>query len=123
VQGVPGVNYSGGQTSNNVFNTFTGATTTDPHGGIAPFTTFSIDMSYKLPTPELPVIKYVLFDLNAQNIFNRTYWQYYYKQVSPAACSVTATNPTGNPYGCGKEFADGIPGQPASVFFTVTARF
>jgi iron complex outermembrane receptor protein len=106
-----------------VFNTFTGATTTDPHGGIAPFTTFSIDMSYKLPTPELPVIKYVLFDLNAQNIFNRTYWQYYYKQVSPAACSVTATNPTGNPYGCGKEFADGIPGQPASVFFTVTARF
>jgi hypothetical protein len=28
-----------------------------------------------------------------------------------------------NNYGCTPEYADAIPGQPFSVFFTVTARF
>jgi iron complex outermembrane receptor protein len=63
-------------------------------------------------------MKSVTFDLNIQNLFNEHYYQYYYKQISPSACP-------GNlgPYGCTPEFADAIPGQPFSVFFTVTARF
>ena len=123
VQGVPGIDYSGGPKSNNVFDTFTGATTTDKNGGISPFAIFNLDMNYKLPTPNLPVMKSVTFDLNIQNLFDQHYFQYYYKQVSPSSCAKTATNPTGNPYGCTPQFADGIPGQPFSVFFTVTARF
>jgi iron complex outermembrane receptor protein len=120
IKNVPGVDYTD---KNNVFDTFTGATTTDPHGGISPFAIFNLDLNYKLPTPHIPTVKYVLFDLNIQNLFNQSYFQYYYKQVSPASCKVTASNPTGNPYGCTPQFADGIPGQPFSVFFTVTARF
>ena len=123
IQGVSGVDYSGGPRSNNVFDTFTGATTTDPHGGIAPFAVFDLDMAYTLPTPELPAVKKVTFDVNIQNLFDQRYYQYYYKQVSPSACSVTPTNPTANPYGCTPQFADAIPGEPFSIFFTVTARF
>jgi iron complex outermembrane receptor protein len=123
VQGVQGVDYSGGPTSNNVFDTFTGATTTDAHGGINPFTTFSLDATYVMPTPTLPVLKKVTFNVNIQNLFDQRYFQYFYKQVSPSSCAVTKTDPTGNPYGCTQEFADGIPGQPFSVFFSVTARF
>ena len=129
IPGVAGVDYSGGLHSNNVFNTFTGATTTDPNGGISPFAVFNLDASYTLPTPYMPVLKKITFDANVQNIFDERYFQYFYKQVSPQACPVTAPlsqggkNPTGNPYGCGAEFADGIPGQPFGVYFTVTARF
>ena len=117
---VKGVDYS---SRNNVFDTFTGATTTDPRGGISPFAVFNLDMAYTLPTPELPAIKKVTFDLNIQNLFDQRYFQYFYKQVSPGKCTVTASNPTGNPYGCSPQFADGIPGEPFSVFLTVTARF
>ena len=89
--------------------------------------TFNIDMNYKLPTPQLPVVKYITFDLNAVNIFNRTFYQYFYKQISPANCGTFASGPfvglQKNNYSCTPEFADAIPGQPASVFFTVTARF
>ena len=85
IQGVSGVDYSGGPRSNNVFDTFTGATTTDPHGGISPFAVFNLDMSYTLPTPELPALKKVTFDINIQNLFDQRYYQYYYKQVSPSA--------------------------------------
>jgi iron complex outermembrane recepter protein len=123
IQGVQGVDYSGGPKSNNVFDTFTGATVTDQHGGIAPFATFSLDANYTLPTPTLPVLKSLNFDVNIQNLFDQRYYQYYYKQISPSSCGVTKTNPTGNPYGCTPEFADGIPGEPFSVFFTVKARF
>ena len=124
VQGVKGVDYSGGPKSDNVFDTFTGATTTDRHGGgISPFAIFNLDMNYKLPTPQLPVMKSITFDLNIQNLFDQRFFQYFYKQVTPSSCTVTATNPTGNPYGCTPQFADAIPGQPFSVFFTVTARF
>jgi iron complex outermembrane receptor protein len=102
----------------------TGATTYDPHGGISPFAVFSLDASYSLPTPQLPVLKKVTFDLNIQNLFDEKYFQYFYKQISPAAkCPVTVNNPTGSIYGCGPSFTDGIPGQPFTVFFTVTARF
>ena len=123
VPGVPGVDYSGGLHSNNVFDTFTGATTTDPHGGISPFAVFNLDLNYTVPTPELPAVKKITFDLNIQNLFDQRYFQYFYKQISPASCSKTPSNPTGNPYGCTPQFADGIPGEPFSVFFTVTARF
>jgi len=134
VYGVPGVNgvcyydscipgKAPGSGQLNVFNTFTGATTYDPHGGISPNTIFNLDVSYTMPTPQLPLLKNVTFDLNVQNLFDTHYWQYYYKQVSPASCKVTATNPTGNNYGCTPVFADGIPGMPAGVFFTVKARF
>ena len=123
VAGVPGVDYSGGLHSTNVFDTFTGATTTDPGGGISPFVVFNLDMNYTIPTPDLPAVKKITFDLNIQNLFDQKYFQYFYKQISPASCSKTTTNPTGNPYGCTPQFADGIPGEPFSVFFTVTARF
>jgi iron complex outermembrane receptor protein len=123
VQGVTGVDYSGGPRSNGVFDTFTGATTTDPHGGINPFVTVNLDMNYTMPTPQLGFLKKVTFDLNIQNLFNQTYYQYFYKQVSPQVCPKSKIDPTGNPYGCAPQFSDAIPGQPFSVFFTVTARF
>jgi iron complex outermembrane receptor protein len=109
------------------YNQVTGATTYDPNGGIAPFVTFNLDMNYKLPTPQLPALKSVTFDLNIQNLFDQRYWQYYYKQIPPANCGTIKSGPfTGlaaNNYSCTPQFADGIPGQPFSVFFTVTARF
>ncbi len=123
VQGVQGVDYSGGPKSDNVFDTFTGATTTDPNGGISPYVVFNLDANYTLPTPTLPVLKQLDFDVNIQNLFDQRYYQYYYKQVTPSSCGITKTDPTGNGYGCTPEFADGIPGQPFSVFFTVKARF
>ncbi len=124
VAGVPGVDYSGGLHSTNVYNTFTGATTTDVHGGgISPFAIFNLDVNYKLPTPHLPVMKSITFDLNIQNLFDQRYFQYFYKQVSPVSCPVSAKDPTGNPYGCTPQFSDDIPGEPFAAFFTVTARF
>ena len=97
IPGVPGVDYSGGLHSNSVFDTFTGATTYDPHGGISPFTTFSLDAAYTLPTPYLPLLKKVTFDANVQNIFDQHYFQYFYKQVSPPA-SVATRNVTDQPW-------------------------
>jgi iron complex outermembrane receptor protein len=124
IAGVKGVDYSGGLHSDAVFDTFTGATTTQRNGGgINPFVVFNLDANYSLPTPQLGVIKKITFDLNVQNLFNEFYYQYFYRQVSPSSCSVTAKNPTGNPYGCTPQFSDAIPGEPFSVFFTVTARF
>jgi iron complex outermembrane receptor protein len=105
----------------------TGATVYDPHGGIAPFTVFSLDLNYKLPMPEPGFVKSVTFDLNVQNLFDARYFQYFYKQVSPGSCGTIKSGPfTGllaNNYACSPEFGDAIPGQPFSVFFTVTARF
>ncbi len=100
------------------YSQLSGATVYDPNGGINPFVVFSLDASYKLPTPQLPVMKSVTFDLNIQNLFDEHYYQYYYKQISPSNCPGSL-----GPYGCTPEFADAIPGQPFSVFFTVTARF
>ncbi len=128
VPNVPGVNYTD---KNNVFDTFTGATTTDPNGGISPFAVFNLDAAYTLPTPYLPLLKKVTFDMNIQNLFDQRYFQYFYKQISPANCGTIKTGPLAglpaNNYSCGPNndtgFADGIPGQPFSVFFTVTARF
>jgi iron complex outermembrane receptor protein len=124
IAGVKGVDYSGGLHSDSVFDTFTGATTTDKNGGgISPFVVFNLDANYTMPTPQLGFMKKVTFDLNVQNLFNEVYNQYFYKQVSPVSCPKSAKDPTGNSYGCTPQFSDAIPGQPFSVFFTVTARF
>ncbi len=107
----------------------TGATTYDPHGGIEPFVIFGLDARYQLPTPQLPAVKSVTFDLNAQNLFDKFYWQYFYRQISPAQCGhfPVGSGPFGglprSSYSCTPQFADGIPGQPFSVFVTITARF
>jgi iron complex outermembrane recepter protein len=131
--GCPGAAPAGGNTSGSGcaaytrYNQLTGATTYDSHGGISPFAIFNIDINYKLPTPELPVVKYITFDLNGINIFNESYFQYFYKQISPGNCGTFTSGPfkgmAKNNYSCSPSFADAIPGQPASVFFTVTARF
>jgi iron complex outermembrane receptor protein len=130
VPGLQGVNYStlpnGQPGPNNTQAAFlTGATVYNPNGGIAPFATFSLDANYTLPTPYMPILKKVTFDLNVQNIFDQRFFQYFYQQISPAAsCPVTKSNPTGSIYGCGPaNLTDGIPGEPFTVLFTVTARF
>ena len=110
------------------YNQVTGATVTNTNGGgISPFAIFNVDLNYVLPTPYLPVLKKVTFDLNIQNLFNQRYFQYFYSQISPANCGTIKTGPlagaAANPYSCSPQFQDGIPGQPFSVFFTVTARF
>jgi iron complex outermembrane receptor protein len=129
--GCPGTGGTGTCQAYTRYNQITGATTTDPNGGISPFAIFNLDANYTLPTPYLPVLKKVTFDLNVQNLFDQHYFQYFYKQVSPANCGVFTSGPfiglAKNNYSCGPNndtgFADAIPGQPFSVFFTVTARF
>ena len=105
------------------FSQLSGDTVYDPNGGIKPSFLTNLDINYTLPTPFLPALKRLKFDLNVQNLFNHFYYQYFYKQVSPGACKATPMNPTASNYGCSLNFADGIPGQPLSVFFTVSARF
>ncbi len=109
------------------YNQITGSTVYDPNGGYNPFAVFSLDVNYKLPTPQLGYVKSVTFDLNIQNLFDERFFQYFYRQTSPNACGTIKTGPfaglTANNYSCTPAFADGIPGQPFSAFFTVTARF
>ena len=117
------------------YNQVTGATVTDTKGGgISPFAVFNLDINYVLPTPQLPVLKKITFDLNIQNLFDQQYFQYYYSQISPSQCGnfgpgspfynpITKVGLAKNNYSCSAQFQDGIPGQPFSVFFTVTARF
>jgi iron complex outermembrane receptor protein len=117
------------------FNAVSGATVTDtnPNDGISPYVLFNLDINYTLPTPGLPFLKKLKFDLNLQNLFNHMYFQYFYHQESPANCSNAGNNgtvPSGiykgtplTPYSCTPEFADGIPGEPFAAIFTVSARF
>ncbi len=105
------------------FAQLSGATVYDPHGGNNPYWVTNLDVNYTLPTPMLPVLKNVKFDLNVQNLFNDHYAQYLFKQVSPSACSATASNPVASQYNCTPSFSDEIPGQPLSIFFTATAHF
>jgi outer membrane protein OmpA-like peptidoglycan-associated protein len=99
----------------------------DPNGGIKPFTIFNLDLNYTLPTPELRFISRLKFDLNIQNLFNRFYYQYFYRQISPTSCGTFTSGPfkgqSISNYGCTPEFSDGLPGEPFNVTFTVTARF
>jgi iron complex outermembrane receptor protein len=88
-----------------------GDTVTDPNHMNHAFTVYNLLLSYTLPTPTLPT-KNVKFDLNIQNLFDEKYWQYYYSQIPPV---------NGEYYGSAYE--DGLPGEPFSVTFTVTAKF
>ena len=112
------------------YNALAGSTTYDPHGGISPFAIFNLDLNYKLPVRNAGPLKTVSFDLNVLNIFNTHYFQYFYRQVSPAACGTfPSTAKPGfagqavNNYTCTPQFQDGLPGEPAAITFTVTARF
>jgi iron complex outermembrane receptor protein len=117
------------------YSATSGDTTYDPNGGINAFETFNLDLNYKLPTPQLPLLKSITFDTNIQNLFDRRYFAYFYKQISPNACGSFTSGPfdvinpqtgaiyTKSNYGCTPQFSDGLSGQPFSVFFTVTARF
>jgi iron complex outermembrane receptor protein len=109
------------------YNQVTGSTVYDPHGGISPFAVFSLDLSYKLPTPQLHYVKNLTFDLNIQNLFDQRYFQYFYKQMSPGSCGTIKSGPfaglAANSYSCSPSFGDALPGQPFGAFFTVTARF
>jgi iron complex outermembrane receptor protein len=110
------------------YNQVTGATVTNTNGGgISPFAIFNLDLNYTLPTPYLPVLKKITFDLNVQNLFDQHYFQYFYSQISPNNCGTFTSGPfkglAKNNYSCSAQFEDGIPGQPFSAFFTVTARF
>ena len=74
-------------------------------------------------------MKKITFDANVQNIFDQHYFQYFYKQISPSSCNPPTfqsgpfVGQTKNNYSCSPEYADGIPGQPFGVYFSVTARF
>jgi iron complex outermembrane receptor protein len=106
-----------------------GATTTNPNNRLGAFAVFNLLLSYTTPTPELPMVKHLKFDLNIQNLFDQHYYQYFYNQVTPASCPPTTFSGTGggvlpqSAYSCVPSFNDGLPGEPFAVTFTVTARF
>jgi iron complex outermembrane receptor protein len=105
-----------------------GSTTYNPNGGIAPFTTFNLDINYAIPVTELGPIKRLVFDVNGQNIFNMHYFQYFFSQYQPTPCGNFTSGPFKgqpiSPYGgCAPAFNDGTPAEPAAVTFSVTARF
>jgi iron complex outermembrane receptor protein len=115
------------------YNAVAGATVTDTNykDGISPYVLFNLDLTYTLPTPQLPLLKKIKFDLNLQNLFNHMYYQYFYHQItpSPPTChggvvqsGIYKGLPNTN-YSCGPEFADGIPGEPFAAIFTISARF
>ncbi len=89
-----------------------GDTVTDPNHMQHAFTVYNLLLSYTLPTPELPAVKSFKFDLNLQNLFNERYWQYYYSQIPPV-----------NGLYLGNSYEDGLPGEPFSATFSVTAKF
>lgn len=105
------------------FAELAGATVYDPYRALPPFAVFNLDLTYVLPTPWLMPLKDLKFDLNIQNLFDQQYFQYYYVQISPGPCIATPSNPVASPFGCSPNFAQGIPGQPFSVFFTATGHF
>ena len=105
-----------------------GATTYDPNGGLEPYVIFNLDLNYSMPVKQLGVgyLKKLDFDLNIINLFNKQYYQYFYKQITPTAAGNFTSGPFKGeaigPYN-GASFADGLPGEPFDVNFTVTARF
>jgi len=123
---------TGGYGTYDYYSTTAGSTTTDPNGGIAPYVLFNLDVNYDMPVRNMGPLKKLNFDLNIQNLFDTFYWQYKYKQISPASCGTFTSNPagttgfTGNAvsnYGCTSSYSDGLPGMPATIMFTVRATF
>ena len=109
------------------YNFTAGQTVYNPHGGISPFAIFNLDLNYKLPLRGIGPLKRLDFDLNVLNLFNNHYFQYYYSQLTPANCGHFKSGPFKGQqisnYGCSPAFDDGLPGQPASITFTVGAAF
>jgi iron complex outermembrane receptor protein len=89
-----------------------GDTVTDLHHQLPEFAVFNLLMNYTLPLPSAAIAKSVKFELNIQNIFDERYFQYYYSQIAPTNGEYTSA-----PY------LDGLPGEPFSTTFTMTARF
>jgi iron complex outermembrane receptor protein len=126
--GCPGSSGNGSCLAYTRYNQITGATVTNTNGGgISPFAIFNLDASYTLPTPYLPALKKITFDVNIQNLFDERFFQYYYAQIPPGSCGTFTSGPfkglPKNNYSCNAQFQDAIPGQPFGVYFTVTARF
>ena len=111
------------------YYTFTnGATTYDPNGGLEPYIIFNLDLNYSMPVRQLGIgyLKKLDFDINIINLFNKQYYQYFYKQITPTAAGTFTSGPfigqQIGPYN-GAEFSDALAGQPFSITFTTTARF
>ena len=113
--------------SYNYYSVTAGNTVYDPNGSISPFAIFSLDLNYKLPIRNAGPLKQLDFDFNVINMFDNRYFQYFYSQISPANCGTFKSGKFKGQqisnYGCTPSFQDGLPGQPASVTFTVGARF
>ncbi len=98
-------------------------------GGISPFAVFNLDLNYKMPIRSAYAgpLKSLDFDLNVLNIFNQGYFQYFYNQISPSSCGTFKSGPFKGEaisnYGCSPNFNDALPGEPASITFTVRAHF
>jgi iron complex outermembrane receptor protein len=88
-----------------------GATVTNLHDQLNAFTVYNLLITYTLPTPEL-YLKHVQFQLNLQNLTNERYWQYFYSQIPPV-----------NGEYLGGAYNNGLPGEPFSATFSVSARF
>lgn len=112
------------------YNFTSGATTYDPNGGLEPYILFNLDLNYSMPVKTLGIsyLKKLDFDLNIINLFDKHYFQYFYRQISPTAPS-PSTFQSGPFKGQavsnynGAEFADGLPGEPFAVTFTARASF
>ncbi len=111
----------------NYYNFTAGQTVYNPNGGISPFAIFNLDMNYKMPLRGAGPLKRLDFDLNVLNLFDNRYFQYFYSQLTPANCGNFKSGPFKGQqisnYGCSPAFQDGLPGQPASVTFTMAAAF
>ena len=127
---IPGVNGAFG--TYNYYNATAGQTFTNENGGgISPFAIFNLDLSYKMPIRAAGPLRSLDFDLNVLNIFNQGYFQYFYNQISPASCGTFSNNDKRpgfagqkiSNYGCSPLFNDGLPGEPASITFTMRAHF
>ena len=109
------------------YNFTDGATTYDPNGGIEPYVIFNLDLNYEMPVSFGDgILKKLDFDLNVQNLFDKHYYQYVYKQITPTAPTTFTSGPfagqqTGN-YN-GQSFQDALPGEPFGVTFTLRAHF
>jgi iron complex outermembrane receptor protein len=127
IRGLPGVPYGGASGAYSLYQVLAGATTYDPNGGIKPNLIVGLDLTYVLPTRQLPMLKSLQLNLNIQNLLDTHYWQYFYRQISPAPCGSFKSGPFAglakSSYGCTPEFADGIPGEPLGAYVSVTARF
>ncbi len=127
---IPGVGNATGSIAQRYlyYNVTAGDTTYDPNGGISPFAVFNLDMNYLMPTPQLPMLKSVKFDLNIQEPVRPALLPVFLQ--ADLAGIVRQTLPVGRLPAWPRaitdarhSFSDALPGQPFTVIFTVTARF